>query len=187
LCDCPGLVFPSLSNSRAELICSGIISVEHSKNLFESVELITRRVPTHYFLKVYKGLTLPVNEEFVSCQRVLSTLSTQKGWLTACSQPNLSKSARQIIKDYLSGDLLFCFAPPDLGEEELQDFYKIEKKGLKEELGMRKETPLLLEKEKVFDERLGGSKKKHFRRTREFRRKERKEMNSQKRSVKILT
>lgn len=29
LCDCPGLVFPSFTNSQAELVCAGVIPIDH--------------------------------------------------------------------------------------------------------------------------------------------------------------
>ena len=28
LCDCPGLVFPSFANSKAELVCAGVIPID---------------------------------------------------------------------------------------------------------------------------------------------------------------
>ncbi|MEM7516946.1 MAG: GTPase [Planctomycetota bacterium] len=46
LCDCPGLVFPSLvRNGAAELVCSGVVPLARARDPLAAAELVLRRVP----------------------------------------------------------------------------------------------------------------------------------------------
>lgn len=40
-----------------------------------------------------------------------------RGFMTANGQPDQSRSARYVLKDYVSGRLLFCHAPPDAEQD----------------------------------------------------------------------
>lgn len=58
LCDCPGLIFPSLVSSKAEMICNGVISVESVMEYVEPVNYILQCVPNLLLKYLYK---LPLN------------------------------------------------------------------------------------------------------------------------------
>lgn len=54
LCDCPGLVFPNFSSSKAELICAGVLSIDTLRGDYISpVSLICDRIPSVIFEGVY--------------------------------------------------------------------------------------------------------------------------------------
>lgn len=42
--------------------------------------------------------------------------------MTANGQPDQSRSARYVLKDYVNGKLLYCHAPPDCKQEEFHQF-----------------------------------------------------------------
>lgn len=42
--------------------------------------------------------------------------------MTANGQPDQSRSARYVLKDYVSGKLLYCHAPPDVNQSEFHTF-----------------------------------------------------------------
>lgn len=42
--------------------------------------------------------------------------------MTARGQPDQSRSARYVLKDYVKGRLLYCHAPPNLKQEEFHVF-----------------------------------------------------------------
>lgn len=42
--------------------------------------------------------------------------------MTANGQPDQSRSARYILKDYVSGKLLYCHSPPEYKQEEFHTF-----------------------------------------------------------------
>lgn len=58
LCDCPGLIFPSLVSSKAEMICNGVISVESVMEYVEPINYILQCVPNLLLKYLYK---LPLN------------------------------------------------------------------------------------------------------------------------------
>lgn len=54
LCDCPGLVFPNFSSSKAELICAGVLSIDTLRgDYISAVTLICDRIPSAIFEGVY--------------------------------------------------------------------------------------------------------------------------------------
>jgi large subunit GTPase 1 len=54
LCDCPGLVFPSFANSKAEMMCCGVLPIDTMKDYISPVSLIILRVPRHVLETHYK-------------------------------------------------------------------------------------------------------------------------------------
>ncbi|MED6119382.1 hypothetical protein PIB30_011185 [Stylosanthes scabra] len=47
LCDCPGLVFPSFSSSRYEMVACGVLPIDRMTEHRESVQVVADRVPRH--------------------------------------------------------------------------------------------------------------------------------------------
>lgn len=45
-----------------------------------------------------------------------------RGFMTARGQPDQSRSARFVLKDYVTGRLLFCHAPPGHKQEEFHTY-----------------------------------------------------------------
>lgn len=45
-----------------------------------------------------------------------------RGFMTARGQPDQSRSARYVLKDYVTGKLLYSHAPPDLQQDEFHVF-----------------------------------------------------------------
>jgi large subunit GTPase 1 len=58
LCDCPGLVFPSIANSKAEMMCCGVLPVDTMKDHISPVSLIIHRIPKE-ILEEYYRIKLP--------------------------------------------------------------------------------------------------------------------------------
>lgn len=54
LCDCPGLVFPSFANSKAEMMCCGVLPIDRMKDYISPVSLIIHRVPKQDIETLYK-------------------------------------------------------------------------------------------------------------------------------------
>jgi len=124
LCDCPGLVFPSFVSNTADLIAAGVYPIAQMRDHWPVTNLICQRIPREILNAQYgihcpvpteqemreKGLTKippPTGEEF------LSTLCVARGMLAASSGiPDYTRASRMIIKDYASGKLLYCHAPP---------------------------------------------------------------------------
>ncbi len=45
LCDCPGLVFPKVHESKAEMLLNGLYPIDTVKEYHDPMELIAFRVP----------------------------------------------------------------------------------------------------------------------------------------------
>ena len=58
LCDCPGLVFPSVVSSRAEMVCGGILPLHALKDHISPMELLAKRIPRAVFEETY-NIVLP--------------------------------------------------------------------------------------------------------------------------------
>ena len=90
LCDCPGLVFPSMLNSRAEMFCCGVLPIESAANLAGAIELVLRRIPKAVLEAHYK-ITLPAEgSKAYSVEAFLTRYAAKKGWLTGSNEPNVA-------------------------------------------------------------------------------------------------
>ena len=47
----------------------------------------------------------------------LSLFALKRGWITGASNPNLSQAAKQVLKDYTTGKIVFCNLRPDFDEK----------------------------------------------------------------------
>ena len=56
-----------------------------------------------------------------------------RGFMTANGQPDQSRSARYVLKDYVSGRLLYCHTPPNAKQEEFHTFPARVRKEIQEE------------------------------------------------------
>ena len=54
LVDCPGLVFPSIANSTAEMYCCGVLPIHTIREYVTSISLIVSRVPKPVLEDYYK-------------------------------------------------------------------------------------------------------------------------------------
>src|ERR1700730_2144664 len=45
LCDCPGLVFPTFSTTKADQVCNGVLPIDQLRELSTPPELVTKRIP----------------------------------------------------------------------------------------------------------------------------------------------
>jgi large subunit GTPase 1 len=110
LCDCPGLVFPTIASSKSEMICLGVLPVDNLKDWNTPIEYITNRIPKSVLSYNYK-LNLESKEKFVTANHLLFAYATHRGFVTGSGQPDLTKASRMVLKDFSTGKLLFCNLP----------------------------------------------------------------------------
>lgn len=118
LCDCPGLVFPNFATTKAELVCNGILSIDQLREFTGPASLVTQRIP-HGFLEAVYGIKIPIRppEEggtgIPTGEELLNAYGRARGFAkTGVGEPDESRAARYILKDYVNGKLLFCTPPP---------------------------------------------------------------------------
>ncbi|XP_053168237.1 large subunit GTPase 1 homolog [Hemicordylus capensis] len=119
LCDCPGLVMPSFVSTKAEMTCSGILPIDQMRDHVPPVSLVCQRIPRQALEATY-GINLirPREDEAPDRQptseELLTAYGCMRGFMTDHGQPDQPRSARYVLKDYVSGKLLYCHPPPGL-------------------------------------------------------------------------
>ena len=121
LCDCPGLVFPNFSTTRADLVCNGVLPIDECREFSGPVELVAKRLPKPWLEALYgiKITTRPLEEGGngeVTATEFLVSYARAKGIIAKYGRPDEGKAARQILKDYVNGKLLYCHPPPAFGD-----------------------------------------------------------------------
>jgi large subunit GTPase 1 len=118
LCDCPGLVFPSFATTKAELVCAGVLPIDQLREYTGPGGLVAQRIPQPFLEAIYGmkmeirpveegGTGVPTSDEVLRAYAIARGFQTQ-----GLGQPDESRAARYILKDYVKGKLLFCHPPP---------------------------------------------------------------------------
>lgn len=122
LCDCPGLVFPNFATTKAELVVNGVLPIDQQREFTGPAGLVAQRIPKHFLEAVYglKIHTRPLEDGgtgIPTASELLRAYARARGFATTGQgQPDESRAARYILKDYVNGKLLFCHPPPPSGE-----------------------------------------------------------------------
>ena len=118
LCDCPGLVFPNFATTKAELVCAGVLPIDQLREYTGPAGLVARRIPQR-FLEALYGMKIhprPLEEGgtgVLTSEEILRAFAIARGFSTqGLGQPDESRAARYILKDYVKGKILFCHPPP---------------------------------------------------------------------------
>jgi len=118
LCDCPGLVFPNFASTKAELVCNGILPIDQQREFTGPATLVAQRIPQWFFEALYgiKIITRPLEEGGTGVPtgtELLVAYARARGFMkTSAGNPDDSRAARYVLKDYINGKLLFCHPPP---------------------------------------------------------------------------
>ncbi|KAJ9317961.1 hypothetical protein DTO271D3_1666 [Paecilomyces variotii] len=127
LCDCPGLVFPNFATTKAELVVNGVLPIDQQREFTGPAGLVAHRIPKHYLEAVYgmKIHTRPLEEGgtgIPTASELLRAYAKARGFSTqGLGQPDESRAARYILKDYVNGKLLFCHPPPASSKEDAEE------------------------------------------------------------------
>lgn len=125
LCDCPGLVFPSFSSSRYEMIASGVLPIHRMTENREAIQVVANRVPRHAIEEIY-NIKLPKPKPYEPQSRpplaaeLLRAYCASRGWLGSSGLPDETKASRQMLKDYIDGKLPHFELPPGFDPVEIE-------------------------------------------------------------------
>jgi large subunit GTPase 1 len=117
LCDCPGLVFPTFVTTKADMVCNGILPIDQLREPIAPCSLVAQRIPRHLLERLY-GIRLPEPGEGEDAARpptaheLLAALGAARGCMEAHGSPDEMRAARRLLKDYVSGRILYCPPPP---------------------------------------------------------------------------
>lgn len=113
LVDCPGLIFPSFTTSKADMLVNGIYPIDTLSDIYNPIHIIINRIPSKVLCNFYK-IDLP---DIYSAKQFLQVIAKKRGFTTGNGLPEEAKTAKLVLKDYVSGKLLYCYLRPDYTEE----------------------------------------------------------------------
>jgi large subunit GTPase 1 len=99
-------------------VCNGILPIDQLREFTGPASLVAKRIPQAFLEEIYGlkiivkpheegGAGIPTGEE------MLAAYAKARGFTrTGQGQPDESRAARHILKDYVNGKLLFCQPPP---------------------------------------------------------------------------
>ena len=123
LCDCPGLVFPKIVSSKAEMIVNGILPIDHLKDPIPPISLLTKSIPSHVFESIYSIVVSQNSESHnKTAEELLTAYGYSRGFMTQRGIPDICRSARYILKDFVCGKILFCYSPPNVEQNLFNKF-----------------------------------------------------------------
>jgi len=119
LCDCPGLVFPSVAASKAHLVVNNTVHIDTLIECFSPIALIVHRIGLEKILERY-GCTAAVQEArrrsgdhvLDDTHAFLAALAVSRNHLLRDRVPDENWAARKVLKDYVSGAVLHVEDPP---------------------------------------------------------------------------
>lgn len=118
LLDCPGLVFPNRALSKADLVINGILPIDQMREWNSAVTLLVNNIPMNILERTYgiqlEHITKGIDGRPLDASDLLSAFARARGFCTSFfGNPDESRAARVILKDYVAGKILYCHPPPD--------------------------------------------------------------------------
>eukprot|EP01062_Namystynia_karyoxenos_P073049 TRINITY_DN6983_c2_g1_i1.p1 TRINITY_DN6983_c2_g1~~TRINITY_DN6983_c2_g1_i1.p1 ORF type:complete len:1190 (+),score=451.02 TRINITY_DN6983_c2_g1_i1:91-3570(+) len=113
LCDCPGLVFPSFASTRDHMVVDGVLPVSQLRDAVTTMQIVASRIPKETFELLYTlDLDRDVDDSPTFAHRVANAYARARGYMTDHNKPNTNRGARDILRDYVDGKLIYVWPPP---------------------------------------------------------------------------
>ncbi|KAJ2454911.1 hypothetical protein EV183_001172 [Coemansia sp. RSA 2336] len=123
LCDCPGLVFPTFATTKADMVCNGVLPIDQLREFTGPSALVARRIPKHVLEAIY-GIAIPTRpldaggDGVPTAEELLCAYAAARGlFKSGEGNPDESRAARVLLKDYVAGKLIYCHPPPSWPSE----------------------------------------------------------------------
>lgn len=113
LCDCPGLVFPSTTPRKLQVLM-GSYPIAQLREPYASVRFLTERLDLINLLNLRREAA---EAGVWSAMDVCEWWAKQRGFLTAkAARPDTFRAANSILRMALDGKLSLCLRPPGFGD-----------------------------------------------------------------------
>mmetsp|Transcript_16655 Transcript_16655/g.35257 ORF Transcript_16655/g.35257 Transcript_16655/m.35257 type:complete len:648 (+) Transcript_16655:124-2067(+) len=119
VCDCPGLVFPSVVATKAHLVVNNTVPLDDLQDCWSPLSLIVEKVGYENLLKKYSCGSQVKDAAKRSGDHVLdathsflAAFALKRNHLLRIGVPDENWAARKVLRDYVSGTLLHCEPPP---------------------------------------------------------------------------
>ncbi|KZT02400.1 P-loop containing nucleoside triphosphate hydrolase protein [Laetiporus sulphureus 93-53] len=127
LCDCPGLVFPQFTTTKADLVCDGVLPIDQMREHTGPIALVAKRMPKKVLDAIY-GLNIKAKgveeggDGQITPEDFLVAYAIARGFMrSGQGNPDEARAARYILKDYVNAKLLYCHPPPGVPEDEFNE------------------------------------------------------------------
>jgi len=125
LCDCPGLVFPSVAASKAHLVINGTSPLDELRDFVAPVRLVVEKVGLNKLVDKY-GLSLALLKEGAErrgegrsnealsadvARAFLGGFATARQHMLRLGVPDETWAARRVLRDFCTGELVHCEHP----------------------------------------------------------------------------
>eukprot|EP00392_Amoebophrya_sp_AT5.2_P001023 g1025.t1 len=111
LCDCPGLVFPSIVATKAHLVINSVMPIDQLRSEYMApIALVVDKVGTKHLYQHYKVEPLAVKQD--PATRFLMSFATARRHFLRDLVPDTTWAAQRLLKDFTTGVLLHCESPP---------------------------------------------------------------------------
>lgn len=120
LCDCPGLVFPTCAATRETMVCDGVLPVDNCRDFVAPISVVCRRIPRvvfeHHYHLAHETVDVAndVDHSTSVAEVLLAAVARKRGYMTDHERPNRSRAARDVLKDFVDGKMVYVHPPPDL-------------------------------------------------------------------------
>ncbi|CAG9560978.1 unnamed protein product [Danaus chrysippus] len=109
--DCPGLVLPAYAVAP-DLLLTAVLPIDQMRSHDAAMARLCQLVSRQVFSQRY-GLLLPeYDDTSMEYKKILTAHAFNRGFMTAAGQPDVSRSARLLLKDAASGRLRWEQPPP---------------------------------------------------------------------------
>mmetsp|Transcript_51582 Transcript_51582/g.122728 ORF Transcript_51582/g.122728 Transcript_51582/m.122728 type:complete len:608 (+) Transcript_51582:93-1916(+) len=119
LCDCPGLVFPSVVATKAHLVINNTIPLDDLQDCFSPIRLIVQKVGLKELLDRYnckkyaKEAAQRVGDQDLDESRIfLCAVAASRNHFLRVGVPDENWAARLVLREFVAGRLLYCEPPP---------------------------------------------------------------------------
>eukprot|EP00928_Gymnodinium_smaydae_P016434 TRINITY_DN1616_c0_g3_i1.p1 TRINITY_DN1616_c0_g3~~TRINITY_DN1616_c0_g3_i1.p1 ORF type:complete len:605 (+),score=160.77 TRINITY_DN1616_c0_g3_i1:204-2018(+) len=118
LCDCPGLVFPSVVATRAHLVINNTVPLEDLRECFAPIYLIVEKMGFQKCLDSYacaayvQDATKRSGNNLDETHSFLAALAVARNHFLRVGVPDENWAARKVLRDYCRGQLLYVEPPP---------------------------------------------------------------------------
>jgi len=120
LCDCPGLVFPSVVATKHHLAINGTVPLVELQDYIHPVQLVLDKVGSDRIVEKYslsevslrEGAKRLGTEKADGAHRLLAALAVQLKHVLRMGVPDETWAAKRMLHDFCTGELLHCEEPP---------------------------------------------------------------------------
>jgi large subunit GTPase 1 len=112
------------------MYCCGVLPISQLRDHVGPCELVVRRIPKRFLERTY-GIKIPISKiaketDAVDVYAMLESYARSRGYATSGKGgPDTSRAARDILRHYVNGKLMYCHPPPNCTDPQAFDIHYV--------------------------------------------------------------